>query len=311
MMRGAILVTGAGGFVCSEITLALHRAGADVVATDRVFDAECRARLEGIPMIEAPLDEALGNTRLAELSGVIHGAAITASPETLGLTHAAHIRCNMDALTVTLDHAAEAGASRLLFISSMGVFNPTDAPVTDDRFTENTIPTADCTYCAAKQAGEILTAAAAQTGFTTLSLRLGNVFGPHEAIRESRQHLCLASRMLKEARETDVITVQTPDAVREWSWLPDLADFIANLMQDMPSDGPRVWHAGTPPTITDLDLAKAVATRAGHTVIRMVPPPHAVIRPPMGSSVPTLFDKAGWTPINDALDQMIHLEVGI
>ena len=55
MTTGPILVTGAGGFVCSEVALALHRAGHEVVAVDRIFDAATSVRLKNIHKIEGEL----------------------------------------------------------------------------------------------------------------------------------------------------------------------------------------------------------------------------------------------------------------
>lgn len=309
MTKGAILVTGAGGFVCSEVAIALQDNGHDVVAIDQKFDGPTRTRLAGIRQMEGPLGAVLNGGDVGPVSAVIHGAAVTASPERLGISRAAHIRRNTDLLTATLDFAAGVGATRFLFISSMGVFEPHDSPVTNGRFDEQTIATADCAYCAAKQAGEVLTSAAADAEFATLSLRLGNIFGPHEAVRETRQHLCLVSRMIDEARRSGVITVQTPDALREWSWLPDLAREIAALAVDLPQAGPTVLHAGSPPVLSDLDLAKAVASRCGGTTLRLAAPPHGAIRPPMGSAMPSPFVTAHWTPIADALDLMTDLVV--
>ena len=309
MTKRAILVTGAGGFVCSEFALALHRADHDVLAVDRTFDAATTARLKGIRLIEGQLPQVLAGLDHDGLEAVIHGAAITASPERLGVSRAAHIRRNMDLLTATLDFARGAGASKFLFISSMGVFESNDAPSPNGRFTEATKPKATCTYCAAKQAGELLTASAAEPEFATLSVRLGNIFGAFEAIRESRQHLCLVSRMFAEARTCGVITVGTPEAEREWSWLPDLATAIALLMQKFETSGAPVIHAGTPPAITDLALARAIAARIHGAKIRLSPPPHDPIRPPMGSGVASVFEAAQWTGMDDALDQMIQAEV--
>lgn len=304
MTSAPILVTGAGGFVCSEVALVLHRAGHDVVAVDQTFDAATLVRLKGITLVEGALADSLSG--LGPCSSVIHGAAITASPERLGITRAAHIRRNMDLLTATLDFARAAGASQFLFISSMGVFEPDDAPTPNGRFTEATEPTATCTYCAAKHAGELLTRSAAEEGFATLSLRLGNIFGPHEAVRETRQNLCLVSRMLTEARDSGVITAQTPDAMREWSWLPDLAVAIAGLL-DAPWDTPMI-HAGTPPVIGDLALARAIADRVPGTTIRLANPPHTAIRPPMASDHASVFDHVQWTDMEAALDIMMPLE---
>lgn len=303
MTTGPILVTGAGGFVCSEVALALHRAGREVVAVDRTFDAATSGRLNGIHMIEGELAEVLGT--LGPCASVVHGAAITASPERLGITRAAHIRRNMDLLTATLEFAQSAGASRFLFVSSMGVFESDDTPTPNGCVTEVTRPTADCTYCAAKHAGELLTASTATTGFETLSLRLGNIFGPHEAVRESRQHLCLVARMVAEARDSGIITVQTPEAHREWAWLPDLADAIVRVMEDPWEQS--VLHAGSPPVMGDLDLAREVVNRVPRTTIRLASPPHAAIRPPMASGFQTALTQTQWTAMGAALDQLIPL----
>lgn len=309
MSKGSILVTGAGGFVCSEIALALARSGGDVFAFDQHFDAETRQRLNAVRMISGDLRLGLPKD-LGEVSAVIHGAAITAFPERLGITNADHIRRNMDMLTATLEFARSSGAGQFLFLSSMGVFQPDDGPH-DGRFTEETQPTATCTYCAAKRAGELLTSSASEPGFKTLSLRLGNIFGPHETVRETRQKLCLVSRMIEEASADRVITVQGPKACREWSWLPDLAAAIAGLIENLPNSGPSVLHAGSPPVLDDLALARLVATRFAGTTIRLANPPHAQIRPPMASLRSSVLGDVAWTDMETALDQLIPAEVAI
>lgn len=306
MVTGArVLVTGAGGFVCSEIAVALAAAGHAVAATDRMFDPATRARLDGVDMIEGDLAAVLPHVLSARPCTVIHGAAITADHSRLGLSRAGHMRRNTELLTGTLGVARDAGVERFLFLSSMGVFEPTDMPAPDDRFTEATAPSAACPYAAAKRAGEIVTQAAAEDGFATLSLRLGNIFGPHEAVRETRQHLCLVARMIDEARQIGDITVGTPDALREWAWLPDLAGRIARLAIGLSAGMPPLLHAGTPPVITDLDLARLVAERLSGTTIRLAPPPHPAIRPPMASAHRGVMDPAPWTGIEEALGQLI------
>ncbi|QXT40270.1 NAD-dependent epimerase/dehydratase family protein [Gymnodinialimonas ceratoperidinii] len=308
MSDGPILVTGAGGFVCSEVALALHRAGHDVVALDQRFDAATTERLRALNRIEGDLPEALARGP-ETVAAVIHGAAITASPERLGLSQAGHIRRNTDLLTATLDHTRSTGAKRFLFVSSMGVFEPDDSPTPGGKVTEATRPTATCAYCAAKHAGELLTHAAAEPGFETASLRLGNIVGPHEAVRETRQHLCLVNRMIAEARASGVITVQTPDALREWAWLPDQADGIARLLtSDDFSTHAAVLHAGSPPALSDLDLARAIAERVPGTTVRLAQPPHAAIRPPMASDHDSALNRTHWTPMDAALDQLIPME---
>lgn len=306
MTGRVVLVTGAGGFVCSEVALALAAAGYEVVVTDQKFDAATAARLSGLRMIAGQLDGALSLLSDITPFGVIHGAAITASPERLGLSNAGHVRRNMELLTETLDWARTAGAQRFIFLSSMGVFEPGDLPKLDGQFTERTQPSGIIPYCAAKRAGEIVTAGAADADFATLNLRLGNVFGPHEAVRPTRQMLCLVSRMKQAARDTGVIRVDSPDTRREWAWLPDLATGIAALLGQFPDAD--LLHAGTPPTISDGDLATAIASRMPGVRVERSINTETGMRPPMGSVVQSVMDDIRWTELPEALDLLLATE---
>ncbi|MEM6593716.1 MAG: NAD(P)-dependent oxidoreductase [Pseudomonadota bacterium] len=297
-----ILITGAGGFVCSEIAIAFHQAGLPVVATDRYFDPPTLKRLANIPCLEGDLREVLADLD-EPITAVIHGAALTDPPERLGLSKVAYSKQNTDLLTRALDFACAAGADRFVFLSSMGVFAPGDGA--GDRLTEATRPTAMIPYAEAKRAGEHAVAAAAKPGFRTASIRLGNVFGAYEARRPSRHRLSLAARMIADAKRNAVITVETPDAAREWANLPDLAVGMVRLLQDFPNAGPAILHAGAPPVLTDLELANLVAARIPGTDIRIAAPPRTPVRPPMASDHETPFSAIKWPPMATMLDPVI------
>ena len=302
-----ILITGAGGFVCSEVAATLAKTGRRVIATDRDFDAQTVARLRDVERIEGPLSEVLAGMPERRLSAVIHGAATTADPWALGISRAAHLRGNMEPLTLALDAARAAGVEKFLFLSSMAVFAPDDGPGRDDRLTEAAVPTANSAYCAAKRAGEIVTEAAAENGFETISLRLGNICGPDETSRPTRHILSRLRRMIDAAEGSGVLELPSPEAVREWAWLPDLARGIAALLAT-PSGSHPVLHAGTPPVVRDLDLARAVAERRPGTDIRIAPPEEPT-RPPMGTDVDEgPLAALDWTPIPQILDRLIPAE---
>ncbi|MEM9248095.1 MAG: NAD(P)-dependent oxidoreductase [Pseudomonadota bacterium] len=301
-----VLVTGAGGFVCSQLVLAFAKAGFSPIAVDREFDTANAARLTDVRCETGSLQEVLRRIGDIQPLFVIHGAALTTSPAELGLSAAAHLARNTDLLTAALAFARKVGAKRFLFLSSMAVYtpHPGDAPA-GGRLTEDEPATGSIPYAAAKRAGEVITEAAAEPGFETLSLRLGNVFGPFEARRDSRQTPSLVTRMREAAGSTGTIHVETPDAVREWCWLPDLADLIAALMSSAVPVRGRVLHAGDPPTIRDIDLAELISARTYTARLSVDPKPHPPVRPPMGSARESVFNNAAWTPIEAALDELL------
>ena len=307
MSAPVVLITGAGGFVCSEIASAMAKSGWSVIAMDREFDADATERLGGVERIMGPVPqvfEALGDRAQ---DAVIHGAAITAPPEALGVSRADHLAANTEPLTAALKLARRTGVKRFLFLSSMGVFSPDDGPTRGGRVTEAAAPTATCAYCVAKRAGELITAGAREAGFQTLSLRLGNICGRHERARQSRPYLSRLRQMTEAAETAQEIPVTSPDALREWAWLPDLATGIALLMGEDFGDAP-VLHAGSPPAITDFDLARAIAARRPGTAIDPTRASQKV-RPPMGSEVPNPLSAVTWTSLDEMLDHLLSEEV--
>lgn len=295
-----ILVTGAGGFVGAQMAQDLSGLGFDVVVTDQAFDHATLARLSHLRRVEAPL--ALAMQQLSDLAPlcVVHAAAITAGPTEAGLTPAAHVRTNVELLTQCLDWARTQGAARFVFLSSTGVFTATDA---SDRLTELTPATGHEPYAAAKRAGEIITQGAAEPGFATLSLRLGNLFGPHEVPRPTRPSVSLLTRMVREAR-AGTIRVTNPAARREWTWAPDLGRALAALLQGFPSTQTPVLHCGNTDAWTDLALAQAIAGLLPGTRIEVKANP-VPTKPPMGSAVRSALSDFAWTPLQRALAALL------
>ena len=298
--KRTILVTGAGGFVCSQVALDLAESGFEVVVTDQVFDDATLFRLSGFRRVEAPLATALA--QLADLKpfSVVHGAAITADPAETGLTSAGHVRANVDLLTLCLDWARTREATRFVFLSSTGVFAAQDG---SDRLTELTAATGAGPYAAAKRAGEIITQGAAEPGFATLSIRLGNLFGPHEVPRPTRPFVSLLRRMVREAR-AGTIRLTNPQARREWTWAPDLGRALAALLHDFPSAQTPVLHCGNTKAWTDFALAEAIVGLLPGTRIEVEADP-APTKAPMGSAVRSALTDFAWTPLDRALAALL------
>lgn len=305
-MTGSALVTGAGGFIGSALAARLAAEGWEVHATDAAFDAAARARLARASLTEAPLSRALAELDGLRPAAVLHAAAVTAGPAERGQTRAAHLCANTALLLATLDWARERGAARFVFLSSSGVFG--DARHGSAPVDEHSPATATDPYSAAKRAGEILLDGAAEPGFATLSLRLGPVFGPHEAPRPSRPRLSLVARMIAEARAERRITLRTPDARRDWTFLPDLAVAVTDLLA-RPHALPGLLHLTSGQILSDRALAGRIARLIpGSEVIDTPDPGAPPPRPPMVSAAAAVLQTRHWTDTDAALDATVQMQ---
>lgn len=301
-MSRRVLITGAGGFVGSHLAAGFAGMGDDVTALDRAFDARTRDRLKGLRLVEAELDR----TSLAGLGAfdvVIHGAAVTTPSEALGISDTAHIKINLDLLLDCLDFARESGAGHFVFVSSSGVFDDRDAM---DRLLESTTASGNSPYAVAKRAGEVIVEAACHSTFRAFSIRLGPVYGPFEASRDSRRVVSQVRRWLDATLSGQPIVVRSPQTERDWTYAPDLAPAL-DLFLRGDATRAQVIHLGAAEIVNELDLA--------HLIARLVPGGSVMVEPddrprrlPMASVHRDMLDRANWTGLETGLAQIIACE---
>lgn len=305
-MTRTVLITGAGGFVGSALAEAQLAAGHAVLATDLSFDSGVRARLGTAQLIEGALPDVLTELHGLTVDAVIHAAAITADPARFGLTRAGHVCANTTLLLAALDWARGHAARRFIYLSSSGVFGVAQGTEVAD---ERTPTIATDPYSAAKRAGEILISGAEEPGFETIAVRLGPVFGPHEGVRPTRPTPSLAARMSAAAREDQKIVVASPQARRDWTYLPDIARAIGVLLNHA-GPLPPLLHLTSGMVLTDLELAQAIARLYPETSVQTalegpVHPP----RPVMVCNLASPLDGFDWTPVLSALETIYPTEV--
>ncbi len=227
-----VLVTGAGGFVCSNIVFTLVDLGYQVIAVDRAFDplvAEQFA-LRGVVVITSDLN------RLPTLDAdfVIHGAAITADPAQ-GETPEDHFRSNILPALAMLDWARDHAVQRLIFISSSAVFRGSPAAV----LTEDTPTTPNGLYAVEKHAIELLIQTLKQIyNRDVIAVRLGNIYGANEFIRASRPHLSLVARLIRDALTDGRVIVPNSIHPVDWTYAGDVGAALHALL-----DAPVLPHA--------------------------------------------------------------------
>jgi len=303
-MTQAVLITGAGGFVASHIAAGFAAAGYQVTAIDRVFDAPTRARLGGVRLVEVDLS-ACGADILSALprpTVIIHGAALTTSPEALGITMAEHVAGNTLPLIAMLRYAAGVRPKAFVYLSSSGVFSGSDG---SPDLTDTDLPTAQGPYSAAKRAGENIVPGALAGVCETHILRLGYLYGPAETTRPTRQNVSQLLDWIGAARYGRPIRLAANDPCRDWTWVPDLPRAILRIL-DGPGRSAPV-HLCQPQPVHDSELVRLIAGHFPGTqiVTTGVVPTKAPMRP---STIPAL-NGFRWTGIAEGLDVLCTQKV--
>ena len=181
-MRKRYLVTGGAGFVGSHICDALVDGGHEVVILDD-FTSGRRANLSaaasGVRVIEADVrDIARHAAAIGKVDAVLHLAALISGHDSLR-EYDRYAEVNLGGLLRVIEFAAASGVGRIVFASSSTVYGNQRVPVLDE-----TAPTAPLSvYALTKLAGEhLLSIYGKLHGFSHVSLRLFNVYGPRQAV---------------------------------------------------------------------------------------------------------------------------------
>lgn len=189
-MSGAVLVTGAAGFIGSHVCEALAAAGRTVVGYDNFdpfYDRAVKERnladlrkARAFTLVEGDI---LDRERLASVFAghgvveVIHLAALAGVRPSILQPHRFH-EVNVLGTTNLLDCARAAGVGNFLFGSSSSVYGAGDkVPFSESEPTDRPISP----YAASKKAGELVAHCYHHLyGFPVTSLRFFTVYGPRQ-----------------------------------------------------------------------------------------------------------------------------------
>jgi UDP-glucose 4-epimerase len=299
-MNKRVLVTGAGGFVCTHIVQKLLYFGWQVTALDVSIPADPG----GIHWIEGD-HRALPD---APFDALVHGAAITASASDRGETPIANLEANIQPTLAVLDWAARQQVKRTVLISSTGVFQQT-APGTVDEQT----PTSPVgMYAIAKHMSELLAHTLRQQHQQeVIAARLGNIYGPGEVPRPTRPRMSLVARLVQQAVKTGVIQVYAPTERRDWTYAPDVGEGIHYLLTAARLEH-SLYQLIAPDVLTTLDLAARIQAalpgieRIVHAGPEPGVPPLTRLGTPTGTRFTHELGYDRWTPFADGLQAVIH-----
>jgi nucleoside-diphosphate-sugar epimerase len=176
-----LLVTGATGFIGSHLAEAALKAGHEVVGTglaDRPLERRIAQHLtaQGIKVIPASLVDRAAMERA--LDGVTHVCHLGVAMREAGTDDRLFDTVNVQGTVDLLRAAATAGAKRLVFCSTTGIYGHRVAGVVNERSPLNPGNVYEMSKVRAEAA---LREAAPQLGIEQVILRPSDVYGPRDA----------------------------------------------------------------------------------------------------------------------------------
>lgn len=302
-MRGKLIITGAGGFVGSHLAVGLAQLGFTPVLIDAAFDKAVMRRLEPLECVHADLQDVKD---IGSADYLIHGAALTATPAELGMSHVEHLALNTSLTLAALRLAERCEVRRAVVLSSAGVFTPQQLPPLD----EASPPDGAGVYATAKRIAELaVKSVEAEGNLDAVVVRLGNLYGPGEMSRRTRPRVSLVQRFINAAMRGQAIRLTTPEALREWTYIGDLAPAIAKLLESahLPD---TTFHLTSPETLTDRQLASEIVrhleSTTGSISIEEITATKPEARPPLLSRYSKSLELEPWTPFSIGLGRVLR-----
>ncbi|MEZ4450071.1 MAG: NAD-dependent epimerase/dehydratase family protein [Nannocystaceae bacterium] len=263
-MSGAVVVTGAAGFIGGHVVDALLAGGSDVIAVDRPGRAgAARARHRGDPRLQivdvdvAELEDG-ALPRALEIAAVIHLAAQIFVPRSLE-DPIGDVRDNVIGSLRCFEVARRRGA-KLVLASSAAVYGEVaDGPVGEGAAAWPRSP-----YGVDKLAAEMhLRVQARERGLRGIALRFFNVYGPRQDPRGP--YAGVIARFVDRARRGEALEIFGDGAqTRDFVFIGDVVAGILAACARGPEDGSAV-NLGSGIETSIHGLARAVVEVVGAT----------------------------------------------
>ncbi|TFG01495.1 MAG: SDR family oxidoreductase [Promethearchaeota archaeon] len=249
-----ILVTGAAGFIGSNLVDILIQLGAKVVGIDNLFNG----RLENIETARKAQNFTFhkGDIRdynflldiTSDIDIIFHEAAFTSVPQSVKMPYSCN-DVNVNGVLNVLNSSLKNNVEKIIFASSSSVYG--DTPTLPKKENMRRLPISP--YGAAKLACE----AYMQTynkvyGLNTISLRYFNVYGPKQ--RDSPYSGVIAIWLGNIIRDENLIIFGDGKQSRDFTYIADVIQ--ANILSAMSKISGEIFNIGAGSPITLNDLAK-------------------------------------------------------
>ena len=265
-MTTRVIITGANGFLGSNIVAACLDAGFGVIAVDLYFDnpAYVKPRGDNLRLIESDCV----NMPPVAADALIHAAFVTATPEERGESPEQNLRANIEPTLAVLEYAQRQGIARSIYVSSAAVHRAR----TDATLYESLAPRPLGVYGVAKTLMEQTVETMREVhGRDCLCVRPGSIYGPFEFSRATRPRLSAIARMILSALTTGEVIVDRPQEQSEWTFAPDIGRALVALLE---SDrlNYALYQLASSEHVSNLAVARMIQGFRPSLSLRLSPP---------------------------------------
>ncbi|XVS66208.1 UDP-glucose 4-epimerase GalE [Actinosynnema sp. CA-299493] len=296
-----LLVTGGAGYVGSVCAARLVESGHEVVVLDDLSTGHADAVPDGVRLVEAGIDDAIGEVLAEGFDGVLHFAAKSLVGESM-VDPAKYWQGNVVTSLRLLDAMREHGTPRLVFSSTAATYGePEQVPIAE---TAPTRPTN--TYGATKLAiDHAITSYAAAHGLAAVSLRYFNVAGAYGRFGERHgveTHLIpiVLQVALGQRERVQVYGEDWPTedgtCVRDYIHVVDLADAHLRALEHAATGEHRVYNLGNGLGFSVRQVIDACREVTGHPIPADVAPRRAGDPAVLVASSEKARTELGWKP---------------
>lgn len=258
-----VIVTGANGFLGSNIVAACLEAGFAVAAVDQTFDNPACAQFasENLQLIESNCVDMPGFAADA----LIHAAFITATPEERDETPESNLRANIEPLLSVMEYARRHGIGREIYVSSAAVHRCSSESVIGESLPQRPLGAYGVAKSLMEQLVETMRSA---HGRDCLCVRPGSIYGPYEYRRATRPRLSNVALMMISALTRGEIVVDQPDERGEWTYAPDIGRALVALLK-ADTLHYALYQVASGDVISNLDLAQRIASLMDGVTMRI------------------------------------------
>lgn len=261
-----IVVTGGAGFIGSHVVAELLCRGSEILVIDNLSTGNLGHVPAGarVGLIPRDVHEVGADELGSEVRAIVHLAAVASVQQSWEAPSEVQ-HCNLGSTLKVVDWARRLGVPRIVFASSAAVYGPQQSlPIAEAASTTPLSP-----YGLHKLAGETYLRLFAQhCGFSAVSLRYFNVYGPRQSERSDYSGVVSRfARAFLEGRRIELHGggVQT----RDFIYVRDVARATARALELPLARGEhRCFNIGTQQSVSVAQLADALECASGRKVSR-------------------------------------------